>query len=53
VQCSEAGARFANAGLPAIVPRATLEGLENTPKAFIALLQGENTGKMLVRVADP
>jgi len=29
------------------------EGLENTPKAFIGLLQGENIGKMVVKVADP
>jgi leukotriene B4 12-hydroxydehydrogenase/15-oxo-prostaglandin 13-reductase len=27
-----------------------VEGFENTPKAFIAMLQGENTGKMLVKV---
>ncbi len=30
-----------------------LEGFENTPRAFIGLLQGENTGKMLVKVSDP
>jgi NADPH-dependent curcumin reductase CurA len=30
-----------------------LEGFENTPRAFIGLLLGENTGKMLVKVADP
>lgn len=29
-----------------------VEGFENTPRAFIAMLQGENTGKMLVKVAD-
>lgn len=28
-----------------------VEGFENTPKAFIGLLEGQNTGKMLVRVA--
>lgn len=28
-----------------------IEGFENTPRAFLGLLQGENTGKMLVRVA--
>jgi NADPH-dependent curcumin reductase CurA len=28
-----------------------VEGLENTPKAFIGMLQGENTGKMIVRIA--
>lgn len=27
-----------------------VEGFENTPAAFIGLLQGQNTGKMLVRV---
>ena len=27
-----------------------VKGFENTPKAFIAMLQGENTGKMLVKV---
>jgi NADPH-dependent curcumin reductase CurA len=26
------------------------DGIENTPRAFIAMLQGANTGKMLVRV---
>jgi NADPH-dependent curcumin reductase CurA len=29
-----------------------VEGIENAPQAFIGLLQGENTGKMLVKVAD-
>ena len=29
-----------------------VEGLENAPKAFIGLLRGENTGKMLVKLAD-
>jgi len=29
-----------------------MEGFENTPKAFIAMLQGANTGKMLVRCAS-
>jgi NADPH:quinone reductase len=28
-----------------------VDGFENTPKAFIGLLQGQNTGKMLVKVA--
>ena len=27
------------------------EGFENTPRAFIGMLQGENTGKMLVKLA--
>jgi NADPH-dependent curcumin reductase CurA len=27
-----------------------IEGLENAPKAFIALFRGENTGKMLVKI---
>ena len=29
------------------------DGLESAPKAFIGLFSGENTGKMLVKVADP
>ena len=28
-----------------------VDGLENAPQAFIGLLQGANTGKMLVRVS--
>ena len=28
-----------------------VDGIENTPRAFIGMLQGENTGKQLVRVA--
>jgi len=28
------------------------EGIENTPRAFIDMLQGKNTGKQLVRIAD-
>jgi NADPH-dependent curcumin reductase CurA len=28
-----------------------VEGLENTPKAFIRMLKGENKGKQLVRVS--
>jgi NADPH:quinone reductase len=28
-----------------------VDGIENTPSAFIGMLQGENTGKQLVRVA--
>lgn len=30
-----------------------VEGIENTPKAFIGLFKGENTGKQLVKIADP
>lgn len=29
-----------------------VDGIENAPAAFIGLLSGENTGKMLVRVGD-
>lgn len=29
-----------------------IEGFENMPRAFIGLLQGENTGKQIVKVAD-
>ena len=29
-----------------------VEGFENTPRAFIGLLSGENTGKMLVKTGD-
>ena len=36
-----------------IKPRDTVvEGLENAPKAFIGLFSGDNTGKMLVRLAE-
>ena len=28
-----------------------VDGLENTPRAFIGMLKGENTGKMIVRIA--
>ena len=27
-----------------------VDGLENAPKAFIGLLRGENTGKMIVSI---
>jgi NADPH:quinone reductase len=30
-----------------------VEGFEKAPKAFIGLFSGENTGKMLVKLADP
>ncbi len=29
------------------------EGIENTPKAFIEMLKGRNTGKQLVKISDP
>jgi NADPH:quinone reductase len=29
-----------------------VQGFENTPRAFIGILEGENTGKMLVKAAD-
>jgi NADPH-dependent curcumin reductase CurA len=29
-----------------------VDGIENTPEAFIGLLRGENTGKMIVRLDD-
>ena len=29
-----------------------VDGIENAPQAFIGLLRGENTGKMLVRLGD-
>jgi NADPH-dependent curcumin reductase CurA len=34
------------------VRETVVEGLENAPEAFIGLLRGANTGKMLVRIAD-
>jgi NADPH-dependent curcumin reductase CurA len=30
-----------------------VEGFENAPRAFLGLFAGENTGKQLVRVAEP
>lgn len=30
-----------------------VDGIENAPSAFLGLLRGENTGKMLVRLAQP
>jgi len=29
-----------------------IQGLENAPRAFIGLLQGENFGKLIVQVGD-
>jgi NADPH-dependent curcumin reductase CurA len=31
----------------------TVHGLENAPRAFIGMLRGENTGKMIITLADP
>lgn len=45
---AEVGAALASGGIQA---RETIvEGLENAPSAFIGLLSGANTGKMLVRI---
>jgi hypothetical protein len=30
-----------------------IDGLEQAPKALIGLLHGENTGKRMIRIADP
>ena len=30
-----------------------VDGLRNAPEAFLGLMRGENTGKMLVKIADP
>jgi NADPH-dependent curcumin reductase CurA len=30
-----------------------VHGIENAPQAFLGLLRGENTGKMLVKLSDP
>ena len=29
-----------------------VEGLENMPKAFIGLLRGENSGKLMIKAGD-
>jgi hypothetical protein len=29
-----------------------VDGIENAPRAFIGMLQGENIGKQLVKIAD-
>ncbi|MGN6346844.1 MAG: NADP-dependent oxidoreductase, partial [Candidatus Nitrosocosmicus sp.] len=29
-----------------------IQGLENSPKAFIGLFKGENFGKMLIKIAE-
>ncbi|MCC6383431.1 MAG: hypothetical protein IT304_13070 [Dehalococcoidia bacterium] len=28
-----------------------IDGIENTPRAFLGMMRGENTGKMIVRIA--
>jgi NADPH-dependent curcumin reductase CurA len=33
-----------------VVRETTVEGLENAPQAFLGLLRGDNTGKMVVRI---
>ena len=30
-----------------------IDGLENAPNAFIGLLEGENFGKLVIKVAEP
>jgi NADPH-dependent curcumin reductase CurA len=30
-----------------------VNGIENSPKAFIGLLRGENFGKQLIKVSEP
>jgi hypothetical protein len=34
-----------------VVRETVVEGLENAPAAFLGLLRGDNTGKMVVRIA--
>ena len=37
-----------------LVKETVVEGIENAPKAFLGLFQGENFGKMLVKIgSDP
>jgi NADPH-dependent curcumin reductase CurA len=45
----EVGAMLADGRLQAA--ETVVEGLENAPSAFLGLLRGENTGKMVVRIA--
>jgi hypothetical protein len=33
------------------VDETVVDGIENAPAAFLGMLRGENTGKMIVRVA--
>ena len=33
------------------IDETTVNGLENAPRAFLGLLRGENTGKMIVALA--
>jgi NADPH-dependent curcumin reductase CurA len=37
---------------PAQIEEDVIQGLENTPKALIGLLAGENRGKRMVRVYE-
>ena len=49
------GARGSRAGSPRASIRYredVTDGLENAPRAFIGMLNGENRGKALVKVAD-
>jgi integrase len=34
-----------------VVRETVVEGLENAPEAFLGLLRGDNTGKMVVRIS--
>ncbi|MCU1589972.1 MAG: putative dehydrogenase, partial [Frankiales bacterium] len=34
-----------------VVRETTVDGLENAPEAFLGLLRGDNTGKMVVRIS--
>jgi NADPH-dependent curcumin reductase CurA len=45
----EVGAMLAEGRLEAV--ETVVQGLENAPSAFLGLLRGENTGKMVVRIA--
>jgi hypothetical protein len=34
-----------------VVRETVVDGLENAPEAFLGLLRGDNTGKMVVRIS--